>query len=1232
MDRGLPPQRCHDQWFNQNNMPYDNFSMANWHMPQNEFPEGLPPSPWYSNENPHENFLRDTWHMPQNVFPERPPYPSWYSNENPHDNFSMDNWHMPQNEFQGSYNIGFDNCTRGSYHRGPYRGRSYSRPSGRSKKTSKGRGNFQNSSSSPFINAPPKKTFKKVKKQPEDSKKFEQDKGNTATSVEKDKSSKVQPKDSQLDEVSPTQTDSVASPKAVAEEKPSSGITKISPHIQNQDIVLNEKEVRESRQVVQPKVLVIKKKKRATPRTEKKVLKQQASQSAQDSSHVYSSSATKIPFLSDNADDDRPERKEELELVQLKDSQLDEVPPTQTDSVASPKAVAEEKSSSGITKISPHTQNQDIVLNEKEVRESRQVVQPKVLVIKKKKRATPRTEKKVLKQQASQSAQDSSHVYSSTATKIPFLSDNADDDRPERKEELELPKKTFKKVKKQPEDSKKFEQDKGNTATSVEEDKSSKVQPKDSQLDEVPPTQTDSVASPKAVAEEKSSSGITKISPHTQNQDIVLNEKEVKESRQVVERKVLVIKKKKRATPRTEKKVLKQQASQSAQDSSHGIKIPFLSDNADDDQPERREELELTETSAKQNDTDDSQAHVVAPALDSSNLANTPIDVYSEPVLVREKNNELTETSAQQNDTVDSQAYIVTSVIDSSNLPNTLSDIHCESVLVSGKDTGLTETSAKQNDTDESQAYVVTSVFDSSNLPNILNDIPYEHVLVIGIDTGLTETSATQNDTDDSQAYVVAPVLDSSNLPISPIDVHCEPVLVREKDNELIETSVKKKDTDDSQACAVVPALDSSTLPNTLNDIRCVPVLMGRKVIGLQAENQRAWAPEDYQEPPWSVNQADQYFKVSECYKDSVSTTISSNEKHNIESLVKSKSSSPKIHHIISSKHSSINQTSRDLKSRSPRSYVRQEYSSRSSGKQNLSTERQDRSSKLSCRREHSSGSSHKQEDSPQREKHISKSPYRQEQSSQKRDCSPKTSLKKEHGVKSMSKRKHSSNSPPKRKQSSKSQKLDRWKEKKLGRSCCCRCYCHCQHSCSPYQENLWQRCCSPSYLTCKIEHLRVPKEVKNVYEMPNHLCPRKSPENEKEIRESREVVEPNVVVTEKKKRATLRTERKALKSSTKKKKTSSSCHLNAEEETNSSIPSWTPEDRSAAVLAKKEELEQAYLQVLLNFGVIAIMLVEKEPCMVETVSSALRANLRKIGDYYECLLKNYIDSLTEAS
>lgn len=48
------------------------------------------------------------------------------------------------------------------------------------------------------------------------------------------------------------------------------------------------------------------------------------------------------------------------------------------------------------------------------------------------------------------------------------------------------------------------------------------VKPKDSQPDEESPSQTDSVASPEAVAEEESPSGITKKNPHTQNEDIVL--------------------------------------------------------------------------------------------------------------------------------------------------------------------------------------------------------------------------------------------------------------------------------------------------------------------------------------------------------------------------------------------------------------------------------------------------------------------------------------------------------------------------------------------------------------------------------------------------------------------------------------------------------------------------------------------------------------------------------------
>ncbi|XP_032073974.1 uncharacterized protein LOC116509111 isoform X2 [Thamnophis elegans] len=613
------------------------------------------------------------------------------------------------------------------------------------------------------------------------------------------------------------------------------------------------------------------------------------------------------------------------------------------------------------------------------------------------------------------------------------------------------PKKTFAKVKKQAEDSKKFKQDKENTATSVKKDVPSKVKPKDSQPDEESPRQTDSVASPEAVAEEESPSGIKKNNPHTQNEDIVLDKlKDCDATEDLLSQIVSILSPGVSTEDKTscntdvlqnieEKDSVLTETSAKQNDTDHcqACVAPALDSSSLPSSPidvhckpvlVTEKDNELIETSAKQTDIDDSQAYAVAPALDSSSLPSTPIDVHCEPVLVRGNDIGLIETSAKQTDTDVSLAYVVAPVLESFSLPSTHNDTHCEPVLVREKDNGLTETATKQNDTGDSQTYAVAPALESFNLPSTPIDVHCEPVVVTEKDNELTETSAKQTDTGDSQAYAVAPALDSSSLPSTPIDVHCGLVLVIEKDNELTETSTKENDTDDSQANVVTPALDSSSLPSTLKDIRSVPVLMRRKVIGL-AENHRAWAPEDYQEPPWNMNQTDQYLKVSERYKDSVSTSISSNEKHNIESLAKSKSSSPKIHHSINSKHSSTNKTSRDLRCQSPRSCARQERSSRSSGKRDPSTERQDRSSKLSYRREHSSGSSHKQEDSPQRDKHRSKSPYRQEQSSQKRGCSPKTSLVQEHGVKSVRKRKHSSNSPPKKKQKSKSQKLDRNKK-----------------------------------------------------------------------------------------------------------------------------------------------------------------------------------------------------------
>ncbi|XP_026532669.1 uncharacterized protein LOC113418149 isoform X1 [Notechis scutatus] len=1033
MDRGFFPRRkrfprrCHDQWFQQNYIP-------------------------------NENFWMDSWDMPQNQFPKRPP--PWR------------NHHYPDQE--RPYNVGFDNYTRGSYHRRPYRGRFCTR----SKKTLKGRGNFQNQSSSSFsINVP------------------------------------VKPKDSQPDEESPSQTDSVVSAETVAEEESPPGITKIPLHTQNEDIVLQLQDKLKDCEVTED------------------LLSQTVSILSPGVSTEDKTSSCSTEVFQNIEEKDSILRSFSFRLPV-------DVAATSVAGIADLRSCAELSPSKGFVRSQNHPVGEakdttllldpGKALNPKGEEQQWPPCLPQSWNSQSNKGSAGASRGTVCDWlQASQFAQDSSHGFSTTAVEISFLSENANDDQCERREEIEL------------------------TKTSAKQDDTD-----DSQAYAAAPA-LDSSSLPSTLND----------IPH---ESLLVREK----------------------------------------------------DN------------ELTEISAKhQNDTDDSQAYVVAPALDSSSLPNTLNDIPFEPVLVREKDTGLTEISAKQNDTDGSQAYVVAPALGFSSLPSTLNDIPREPVLVREKDTGLTETSAKhQNDTDGSQAYVVAPALGFSSLPSTLNDIPCEPVLLREIDTGLTEISAKhQNDTDDSQAYFVAPALDSSSLPSTLNDIPFEPVQVREIDTGLTETSAKQDDTDDSQAYVVAPALGFSSLPSTLNDIRCVPVLVRRKVIEL-AENQRAWAPEDYQEPPWNVNQADQYLKVSECYKDSVSTSISSNGNRNIESLVKSKSCSPRIHHSISSKHSSTNQTSRDLRCQSPKSYVKQECSSRSFGKRELSTERQDRSSKLSCRRERSSGSSLKQEVSPQREKHTSKSPYSQKQSSQKRDRNPKTSLMQEHSVKSTHKQKHSSSSP-KMKENSKSQKLDRWKKKKSGRSCCCHCNYHCQQSCSPSRESLWHRCCSPSYLTCKIEHLNVSKEIGNVYGMPYHLSPEKSIANKKEIRESRQVVEPKIPVIEKKrKRAKSRTGRKPLKiqSSTKKKRTSSPCHLNAEEET--SVPSWTPKDRSAAVLARKEELEQAYLQVLLNFGAIAIMLVEKEPCMIEAMSSALRTNLRKIGNYYECLLKNYIDSLTEAN
>nr|XP_027300955.2 microtubule-associated protein tau isoform X1 [Anas platyrhynchos]XP_038024350.1 microtubule-associated protein tau isoform X1 [Anas platyrhynchos]XP_038024351.1 microtubule-associated protein tau isoform X1 [Anas platyrhynchos]XP_038024352.1 microtubule-associated protein tau isoform X1 [Anas platyrhynchos]XP_038024353.1 microtubule-associated protein tau isoform X1 [Anas platyrhynchos]XP_038024354.1 microtubule-associated protein tau isoform X1 [Anas platyrhynchos] len=66
---------------------------------------------------------------------------------------------------------------------------------------------------------------------------------------------------------------------------------------------------------------------------------------------------------------------------------------------------------------------------------------------------------------------------------------------------------------------------------------------------------------------------------------------------------------------------------------------------------------------------------------------------------------------------------------------------------------------------------------------------------------------------------------------------------------------------------------------------------------------------------------------------------------------------------------------------------------------------------------------------------------------------------------------------------------------------------------------------------------------------------------------------------------------------------------------------------RSAAVLARKEEIELSYQQFSLTIAVVATMLLEKEPSMEAALGLALRANLRQVRTHHLQELEDFINS-----
>ncbi|KAM6398816.1 uncharacterized protein O9250_011952 [Rhynochetos jubatus] len=73
-------------------------------------------------------------------------------------------------------------------------------------------------------------------------------------------------------------------------------------------------------------------------------------------------------------------------------------------------------------------------------------------------------------------------------------------------------------------------------------------------------------------------------------------------------------------------------------------------------------------------------------------------------------------------------------------------------------------------------------------------------------------------------------------------------------------------------------------------------------------------------------------------------------------------------------------------------------------------------------------------------------------------------------------------------------------------------------------------------------------------------------------------------------------------------------------------------DQRSAAVLARKEEIELSYQQFSLTIAVVATMLLQKEPSMEAALGVALRANLRQGRIHHLQKLEDFINSYDSAT
>ncbi|XP_025912476.1 uncharacterized protein LOC112961468 [Apteryx rowi] len=94
-------------------------------------------------------------------------------------------------------------------------------------------------------------------------------------------------------------------------------------------------------------------------------------------------------------------------------------------------------------------------------------------------------------------------------------------------------------------------------------------------------------------------------------------------------------------------------------------------------------------------------------------------------------------------------------------------------------------------------------------------------------------------------------------------------------------------------------------------------------------------------------------------------------------------------------------------------------------------------------------------------------------------------------------------------------------------------------------------------------------------------------------------------------------------------------CELAVASGGRSTLPAPSPcgrDLRSAAVLARKEEIELSYQRSSLAFAAVATMLLQQEPSMEAAMGPALRANLCQARSHHLRQLENFIDSYDAAA